>query len=282
MHRDAELLSSANGSDQWLIVCSDQNLRMNYWFEVRDAEQESVPVRAIDRDTAPASGDARYRWSTAADFIDEIAGFAADGEWTVGADGGWGLTEPDTPWARWRPGSRSRAPLRGWAIPLIALSSPRRRARSNGAWTEIRLSTASDAPYPQGVPPSLPAPRSTCPIALTTDLVGDRWTLLIVRDLALKGKRHFSELAADEGIATNVLSDRLALLQAADIVTASADPDDGRRKVYALTERGLDLIPVLVAMARWGAAHAPDAVASDAYFELADALAATRTTVSPR
>ena len=81
--------------------------------------------------------------------------------------------------------------------------------------------------------------RSDCPISFALDLFGDRWSLLVVRDLGLKGKRSFSELAAsEEGIATNVLSDRLARLEEAGIILKSRDPNDGRRYVYRLTEAG--------------------------------------------
>ena len=72
------------------------------------------------------------------------------------------------------------------------------------------------------------------------------WSLLVVRDLAFKGKRRFSELRdSDEGIATNILTDRLNRLEAARVITKLRDPEDGRRFVYSLTERGKDLMPVL-------------------------------------
>ena len=105
--------------------------------------------------------------------------------------------------------------------------------------------------------------RSDCPISFALDLFGDRWSLLVVRDLGLKGKRSFSELAAsDEGVATNVLSDRLARLEEAGIILKSRDPNDGRRYVYRLSEAGKDLIPVMVELIVWSAAH-DDATAVD-------------------
>ncbi len=97
--------------------------------------------------------------------------------------------------------------------------------------------------------------RSVCPVASTLDLVGDRWTLVVLRDLFL-GKHYFDELlASDEAIATNILSARLKHLQALQMVSVSVDRDNRRRKRYALTERGKSFAPVLIALARWGLAN---------------------------
>ncbi len=101
--------------------------------------------------------------------------------------------------------------------------------------------------------------RSDCPISFALDLFGDRWTLLVIRDLAFKGKNSFSDfLASDEGIARNVLADRLASLEAAGFIEKQPHPDDLRRSVYRLTDRGLGLIPVLVEMILWSAREDPD------------------------
>ena len=101
--------------------------------------------------------------------------------------------------------------------------------------------------------------RSDCPISFALDLFGDRWTLLVIRDLAFKSKNSFSDfLASDEGIARNVLADRLASLETAGFIEKRPDPDDGRRSIYALTDRGLGLIPVLVEMILWSAREDPD------------------------
>lgn len=121
---------------------------------------------------------------------------------------------------------------------------------------------------------TIPEPRSTCPIGQTLDIVGDRWTLLVIRDIALKGVRHFRDLAADEDIATNVLADRLARLRQAGLITETIDPDDRRRKIYNVTAEGKALVPVLVAIARWGADHLPGVVAPDAMFAHAEAVIA--------
>lgn len=110
--------------------------------------------------------------------------------------------------------------------------------------------------------------RSECPISFALDLFGDRWTLLVVRDLAFKGKNSFSEfLASDEGIARNILSDRLASLKDGGFVDERPDPNDGRRSIYSLTEKGLTLIPVLVEMIVWSAQHDPDTGAPEAFVQ---------------
>ena len=81
--------------------------------------------------------------------------------------------------------------------------------------------------------------RSGCPISFALDLFGDRWTLLILRDLILQGKRRYREfLKADEGIASNILSERLKRLEAADIVTRRTDPEDRRQLIYEPTSKG--------------------------------------------
>ncbi len=101
--------------------------------------------------------------------------------------------------------------------------------------------------------------RSDCPISFALDLFGDRWTLLVIRDLAFKGKNSFGDfLASDEGIARNILADRLARLEAEGFIEKRPNPDDLRRSIYTLTERGLGLIPVLVEMILWSAREDPD------------------------
>jgi DNA-binding HxlR family transcriptional regulator len=100
------------------------------------------------------------------------------------------------------------------------------------------------------------ARRSGCPISIALEIFGDAWSLLIVRDLMFKGLRTFSEFAASgEKIATNILSDRLARLEAAGILTKAADPADARRVHYRLTEKGMDLAPAMVEIVLWGARH---------------------------
>jgi len=98
--------------------------------------------------------------------------------------------------------------------------------------------------------------RSHCPISFALDVFGDRWTLLVIRDILLRGKATFSEfLASDEGMATNILADRLAWLEAQGIVTRSRDPRRRRRVVYRLTRKGIDLLPILLEMVAWSAKY---------------------------
>lgn len=96
------------------------------------------------------------------------------------------------------------------------------------------------------------ARRSGCPISISLELLGDSWSLLIVRDLMFKGLSTFNAfLDTGEGIASNILSDRLSRLESAGIVTKAADPADARRFTYRLTKKGIDLAPVLTEIILW-------------------------------
>lgn len=98
--------------------------------------------------------------------------------------------------------------------------------------------------------------RSRCPLNATLEAFGDGWSLLIVRDLMFKGRTTFKDfLGAEERIATNILADRLQKLEALGIIARQRDAGDARRIRYRLTEKGLDLAPVLVEMILWGARY---------------------------
>src|SRR4051812_49104483 len=100
--------------------------------------------------------------------------------------------------------------------------------------------------------------RSGCPINVGLEVFGDKWTLLIIRDIMFAGKRHFREfLASDEGIATNVLSDRLAMLLKVGIVTRAGDPSHRRKAIYSLTEKGIELLPIIAQISLWSRRHMP-------------------------
>jgi DNA-binding HxlR family transcriptional regulator len=87
-------------------------------------------------------------------------------------------------------------------------------------------------------------------------MLGDRWSLLIIRDMMLRGFRTYKEfMECYEGIATNILADRLRKLVAYGIITSEPDPSDGRKLIYSLTAKGIDLAPVLTEMVLWAAAH---------------------------
>lgn len=112
--------------------------------------------------------------------------------------------------------------------------------------------------------------RSGCPVNIALEIFGDNWSLLVIRDLMVRGFRTFKEFEeAGEGIATNVLADRLKKLLAAGLISTEADPNDGRRVHYRLTEKGIDLAPVLLELLIWGARHEPTGAACGVIEELA-------------
>ena len=91
---------------------------------------------------------------------------------------------------------------------------------------------------------------------MALELIGDPWSLLVVRDLMFKGRHRYKDfLEAEEGIASNVLADRLQRLEAAGILGRMPDPEDGRRVLYSLTKKGIELAPVLVDLVIWSAKH---------------------------
>ncbi|HMD15622.1 MAG TPA: helix-turn-helix domain-containing protein [Terriglobales bacterium] len=101
-----------------------------------------------------------------------------------------------------------------------------------------------------------PERRSECPLNASVEMLGDRWSLLIVRDMMLLGFRTYKEfMECYEGIATNILADRLRKLVAHGILTTEADPADGRKMIYSLTAKGIALAPVLTEMVLWAAGH---------------------------
>ncbi len=108
---------------------------------------------------------------------------------------------------------------------------------------------------PRFMPFGKDTPRSNCPIACALDLLGDRWTLVVLRDVLLVQRRTFSEIAVTEGIATNTLTDRLERLIEAGVLERRRDSRDGRSRKYVPTECGLELIPVLVDLMVWGNKH---------------------------
>jgi DNA-binding HxlR family transcriptional regulator len=100
-------------------------------------------------------------------------------------------------------------------------------------------------------------PRSGCPVSVSLEIFGDRWSLLIIRDMMVRGYGTFKEFEnSGEGIATNILSDRLERLRRAGIVLGEVDLQDARRVNYRLTEKGIDLAPVMLELLIWGARHA--------------------------
>jgi len=100
--------------------------------------------------------------------------------------------------------------------------------------------------------------RSHCAVNFALESLGDRWSLLIVRDMVFSGKKTYGEfLKAEEGIATNILASRLEFLERIEVIKKSPHGTDQRKDIYTLTEKGLDLIPVLFEFVRWSVKHDP-------------------------
>jgi len=95
-------------------------------------------------------------------------------------------------------------------------------------------------------------PRSNCPQNLILEVIGDRWTLLIIRDMIINGKRYFREfIKSDEKIASNILAARLKMLEEEGIIYQQDDPQHKQKIRYSLTQKGIDLFPILIENARW-------------------------------
>jgi len=98
--------------------------------------------------------------------------------------------------------------------------------------------------------------RSDCPISCSLDVFGDKWSLLIIRDIMLRGKLSYSEfLQSEEKIASNILVNRLGVLEAEGILTKSVSPANKSKFIYSLTEKGIDLLPIVIEIMDWGAKY---------------------------
>jgi DNA-binding HxlR family transcriptional regulator len=98
--------------------------------------------------------------------------------------------------------------------------------------------------------------KSLCPVNQYLEVFGDKWTLLIIRDMMFVGKRYFNELrVSDEKIASNILTDRLNKLEASGIIIKTKDSKHKQKNIYTLTEQGIDLMPIIIQMASWSLVH---------------------------
>jgi DNA-binding HxlR family transcriptional regulator len=114
--------------------------------------------------------------------------------------------------------------------------------------------------------------RSDCPINFALETFGDPWSLLLIRDIVYFGKHTYGEfVASEEGMATNILASRLARLEHQGILSKKLSKKDKRKEEYVLTEKGLDLIPILVEVANWSAQHDPHTAAPAAWMALMQA-----------
>lgn len=117
--------------------------------------------------------------------------------------------------------------------------------------------------------------RSTCPISTALDVLGDKWSLLILRDMVFAGKSTYGQfLQSEEKIATNVLADRLAVLESQGLLTKAVAADKKSKFTYRLTEKGVATIPLLMEFILWGARHCSTIVNADLLEELQDGKAA--------
>lgn len=111
--------------------------------------------------------------------------------------------------------------------------------------------------------------RSDCPINYALETFGDPWSLLIIRDIVYFGKKTYGEfLASEEGMATNILASRLAHLEHQGILAKQPSEQDKRKEEYVLTEKGLDIIPILAEIANWSAQYDPQTAAPPAWIGL--------------
>jgi DNA-binding HxlR family transcriptional regulator len=100
--------------------------------------------------------------------------------------------------------------------------------------------------------------RSLCPVNLALEVFGDKWSLIIIRDIMFGGKRSFRELLqSEEKIATNILTDRLAMLEQEKIISKQSDPEHKQKNIYSLTQKGIDLLPIIVEIGAWSLRHKP-------------------------
>jgi DNA-binding HxlR family transcriptional regulator len=112
--------------------------------------------------------------------------------------------------------------------------------------------------------------RSDCPISSALDIVGDKWSLLIIRDIAMQSKNTYNEfLKSEEKIATNILADRLAMLEGAGILMKEEHPESKAKIFYRLTKQGIDLLPLLIEMILWSDKYLPIAPQAKEFAKMA-------------
>jgi DNA-binding HxlR family transcriptional regulator len=99
--------------------------------------------------------------------------------------------------------------------------------------------------------------RSECPVNLTLEMLGDRWSLIVIRDVMFRNRRHYNDLLrlSEEGIASNILADRLNRLMRLGLLTRTADPTHKQKAIYSLTEASIQLVPLMACIIAWGKKH---------------------------
>lgn len=110
--------------------------------------------------------------------------------------------------------------------------------------------------------------RSDCPISFALDIFGDKWSLLIIRDLMFRQKQTYGDfLKSDEKISTNILADRLAMLECNGLIKSERDETNNTRKIYKLTDKSIALVPVLIEIVQWSAQYDPNTGAPKEFIE---------------
>lgn len=109
--------------------------------------------------------------------------------------------------------------------------------------------------------------RSECPISYSLDFFGDKWSLLILRDIIFYNRKRYSDFAPHEHIASNILADRLEKLEAEGFITKQSDPRHGKQFVYTATEKGMDLLPILSELMLWGFQSDPQSLVSKPFLK---------------
>ncbi|MFT4090701.1 MAG: helix-turn-helix domain-containing protein [Asticcacaulis sp.] len=140
----------------------------------------------------------------------------------------------------------------------VAQKAPTSGSASKAVKKAVTSKAAAKVTKPKGTVTAMPSrqPRSKCPINLLLEAVGDSWSLLIIRDLMFRGHSTYKAfLNSEERIATNILADRLVRLEQSGLISKQADPEDARKYIYKLTEKGADLAPVLVEIMLWSNRH---------------------------
>jgi len=101
--------------------------------------------------------------------------------------------------------------------------------------------------------------QSGCPVAFSLDNFGDKWSIVIIRDMILNGKKYYSEfLESPERIASNILAERLKRLEETSVITKNSDPENQKKYVYELTQKGIDLLPLVLEAVIWGSKYVPE------------------------
>src|ERR1700733_8116900 len=174
--------------------------------------------------------------------------------------------------AGWKTASRkrrlpTRRPMPLWTLPATASEKeevggkPRRLQAANktGSHSQPVVQSSVQVTPRRSGGSVRKDHRSECVMNRMVEMFGDQWSLLVIRDIMFMNRRHFRELLTEsqERIASNILADRLQMLLKQGIIVKSQDPSHKQKAIYSLTEKGIDLLPLLMEMSAWGQKHVP-------------------------